>query len=318
MRINALEIGLTGHCNLHCRHCSAISFKPTNNLPLSLWRTVIHEATSLGLKKLDLGGGEPLTSPDLLPIINSASKLGLGRIKLLTNGTLLIPALKDLIRAGLTEVAVSLESTDWRIQNKIRQTSVQQFTEIVTGIRLARRNGLPVKINTVATTINLDNLPALTELAVKLDCFEHRLCQLLPYGRATLWDKAVPTEDWLNYIHERTNWPRPIKLVVATNWLPEKMVGDNEVGCLLDKHANLSLTITPAGEVYPCPLWIWQKISLGNIQNCSLGKIIAESSVLIKKRKLLVCPLTNREGFRAVCPCRKIEPRQLNNPERRK
>src|SRR6185503_5633916 len=95
---------VTRTCNLRCVHCYSDSYaqKYAGELSHEQALGVIDDVAAFNVPALLFSGGEPLTRPDLLDLIEYAVGKGL-RITLSTNGTLLDEKIaKRLKELGLT------------------------------------------------------------------------------------------------------------------------------------------------------------------------------------------------------------------------
>jgi organic radical activating enzyme len=76
--IQLLELEITHKCQLSCVHCLTVSSPSAGHGTMTLpdWRSVIGQATDLGIPMIQLIGGEPLASPFLVPLLGYAVELG--------------------------------------------------------------------------------------------------------------------------------------------------------------------------------------------------------------------------------------------------
>ncbi len=121
--------------------------------------TIVRAAAELGINKVRLTGGEPLTRLGLTELVTIIAYIpGIDDISMTTNGTLLARYAKELKRAGLKRVNISLDTL-----KPERFTGICRFShidEVLAGISAAKEAGLtPIKINTVVMQgINDDEL----------------------------------------------------------------------------------------------------------------------------------------------------------------
>ncbi|GGU49916.1 radical SAM protein [Streptomyces violascens] len=75
-----LELELTGRCQLACTHCYAESgpTKGHGDMTGDGWKHVISEAAAVGVKRVQLIGGEPTLHPAFAELVEHALGLGLG------------------------------------------------------------------------------------------------------------------------------------------------------------------------------------------------------------------------------------------------
>jgi cyclic pyranopterin phosphate synthase len=150
---NNLRISVTDRCNIRCVYCmpETVTFLPKASL-LSFEEIVrlVRVATTLGIDKIRLTGGEPLVRRDIPRLVAMIAALpGIKDVGLTTNGILLAPMAKSLWNAGLRRINVSLDTMDpVRFEQLTRRTG---FEQVIEGILAAKEAGFsPVKINAVA------------------------------------------------------------------------------------------------------------------------------------------------------------------------
>ena len=153
-----LRISVTDKCNFRCSYCMpAEIFGPDypflkKNELLSfeeLERLTRLFVSSLGVKKIRITGGEPLMRPKLAELIQKINDIeGVDDIAMTTNGSLLPKYAKDLKKAGLKRVSISLDSLKDEVFGQINGRGVSVQT-VLDGIDAANDAGLQVKINMV-------------------------------------------------------------------------------------------------------------------------------------------------------------------------
>jgi len=153
-----IRISLTDHCNLRCTNCMTKeafgpdhAFLPNNRLlSFAEIATLAGALANLGLRKVKLTGGEPLTRPGLAKLVSLlTATLPTVEINLITNGILLAPLAASLRAAGLHRVTISLDSLDpEKFAAIIGRPG--QLPKVLAGIAAAEAAGFsPVKINMV-------------------------------------------------------------------------------------------------------------------------------------------------------------------------
>jgi cyclic pyranopterin phosphate synthase len=142
---------------------------------------VVRAFVALGIKKVRITGGEPLTRPDLLTIIEAISVIpGITDLSMTTNGIILDQMAVDLKQAGLQRLNISLDSLR---EERFREITGGSLYRVLKGIDKSLEVGLqPVKINTVlmkgVNDDEVDDFIALTrDWAVDL-----RFIELMPIG----------------------------------------------------------------------------------------------------------------------------------------
>lgn len=114
--IDYMRISITDRCNLRCRYCmpERIKWLPKEEL-LSLEEIaeICRLASSLGIRKIKITGGEPLVRNGCDHLIGLISQIpGIDQVSLTTNGILLADYAESLRRQGLHAVNVSLDALD--------------------------------------------------------------------------------------------------------------------------------------------------------------------------------------------------------------
>src|SRR6056297_1239375 len=157
-KINYLRVSVTDRCNLRCVYCmpeEGVPFIPHSRiLSLEEITEVVRTAVSLGFDKIRLTGGEPLVRKGIVDLVGMISEIeGVRDLGMTTNGILLTEYARDLKKAGLHRVNISLDSLDPERYTQI--TRLGRLQDALDGIEAAREAGLfPIKINTVILTDN--------------------------------------------------------------------------------------------------------------------------------------------------------------------
>lgn len=152
-RIDYLRISVTDRCNFRCVYCMPDSgaevCESSSLLTFDEFARLAAIAAQLGITKVRITGGEPLTRKGLVGFVAQISKLGFEDISLTTNGYGLIQFAGDLAKAGLHRVNVSLDTLrPDRFKAIARRGDIQS---VLDGIGAAIAAGLsPVKVNCVA------------------------------------------------------------------------------------------------------------------------------------------------------------------------
>ncbi len=155
--INA-TIELTHRCPLECAHCY-------NNLPVGdraararelstdEHKRILDELADAGGLWVLFTGGEIFARADFLDIYKHAKSRGF-LVTLFTNGTQITPAIADTL-VEWPPFAVEITLYGRTRETYERLTGVPgSFDRCMRGIRLLKERGLPVKLKTVAVTIN--------------------------------------------------------------------------------------------------------------------------------------------------------------------
>jgi cyclic pyranopterin phosphate synthase len=176
-RISYLRVSVTDRCNERCTYCMPQELQewlPREEI-LTFEETLrlIRIAAELGVTKLRITGGEPLTRRAILDLIRELPKIrGIRDIGLSTNGTLLarevvsgLTMAAALRAAGVRSVNISLDTLDRNAYSQI--TGRDLHAQVVDGIDAAIAAGFDqIKLNAVLMRgRNEDQLVPLVEFA---------------------------------------------------------------------------------------------------------------------------------------------------------
>ena len=164
--VTELRISVTSDCNLKCFFCHKEWDSSEGHTSAQEFLRIIETAKSCGFRRLKITGGEPLLRGDLPDIVRRASSI-LEEVSITTNGTLLSQRAPELKRAGLSRVNVNLPTIiDERYK---RICGASMLREVIGGIRAARDQGFPTKVNMVVLRgVNEDEVGAMTDFASSL------------------------------------------------------------------------------------------------------------------------------------------------------
>ena len=183
--ITYLRISITDRCNLRCRYCmpDGVTDVGMKNILTfeEIWE-IVKAGVSLGITHIRITGGEPLVRKGCVDLIRGIRAIcGVETITMTTNGVLLRTYAKDLKKAGLDGLNVSLDTLD--SEEFATLTGRQNLHEVLDGIQAAKEVGLSVKINAV-NRIGLNPIP-LAHYAEK-ERIPLRFIEMMPvgYGKA--------------------------------------------------------------------------------------------------------------------------------------
>jgi cyclic pyranopterin phosphate synthase len=150
---------------------------------------LVRVASTLGIDKIRLTGGEPLVRAELPRLVAMLASIpGIEDIGLTTNGILLAEQARPLREAGLKRINVSLDTMD---PAKFRELTLRDGWErVIEGILAAKHAGFePLKINAIALKGKTEEeiLP-LARFARKHG-LELRFIEYMPLDRPNEWDR---------------------------------------------------------------------------------------------------------------------------------
>ena len=189
-----LRISVTDRCNLRCRYCMPepeyVWLPRENILSFEEVAAVTDAFVDEGVDRVRITGGEPLLRRDLPVLIEALAQKRLADIALTTNGLLLERHARQLRRAGLHRVTVSLDTLR---RDRFRAlTGSSEHQSVLAGIDAAAAEGFsPLKIDTVVIRgTNEDELIDLLDFARRMTA-EVRFIEYMDVGGATRWSPAA-------------------------------------------------------------------------------------------------------------------------------
>jgi MoaA/NifB/PqqE/SkfB family radical SAM enzyme len=105
-RTERITIAITAHCNLRCKGCKyGRDFMPGAQLPLKIVEQLLEDAAAAKVPAVRLYGGEPLLHPDVVKMVETATRLGVG-CYITTNALTLDKKIEALHAAGLRKITI--------------------------------------------------------------------------------------------------------------------------------------------------------------------------------------------------------------------
>lgn len=185
-RIDYLRVSVTDRCDLRCQYCLPEDFKgfeePANWLSHEEMTRLIALFVSLGVKKVRLTGGEPLTRRGISELAaNVAALPGITDLAISTNGTRLQRHAAELKQAGVRRLNVSLDTLNRAAFQEI--TRRDRLQDVLDGLSAAQAVGFEsIKINCVVhSETDEAEIARLLEYTMSMG-FILRLIETMPMG----------------------------------------------------------------------------------------------------------------------------------------
>ena len=275
----AILAELTHRCPLRCPYCSNPTelARADRELTTAEWSRTLAEAAELGVLHTFFSGGEPLLREDLPQLVAAAHAAGLYTNLITSAYGLDRGKLECLKEAGLDSVQVSLQSDEAPLADAVAGAVAHERKLVA--CRLVRELGLPLTLNVVVHSGNVDRVGELIALAEALDAHRLELANVQFYGWAFAnHDRLLPTRGQLDEAgrlaeaaRERLRGRLEI-LYVIPDWY-----ADRPKPCM-NGWGRRQLTVDPEGRVLPCPTaGAIPGLRFENVREQSLGRIWAES-----------------------------------------
>lgn len=262
------QVGLTNACPQRCAYCYNRD-RAGRPMDTEAILGVVKDLRRLGVFWLGWTGGEPLLNRDIVRITEAAAD-GCA-VKLFTTGSELTPALaRDLRRAGLFSVSVSLDHWKEDIHDAVRSTP-GAFRTALRAIDIFRAvDGLQVGVSAVLSRemIRRGETDELLEFLIGLGVDEAWLSEV-KLSSAPLWrEEARISEDErlaLVRLQDRVN----ARGRITVNYLGH-FEGREHFGC----NAGRKMVYVDAfGDVSPC---VFTPMVFGNVLRTPLGDIVED------------------------------------------
>ncbi|GAA3383992.1 pyrroloquinoline quinone biosynthesis protein PqqE [Cryptosporangium minutisporangium] len=272
---------LTYRCPLSCAYCSnPLNLADyTDELNTDEWRRVFTEARDLGVLQCHLSGGEPLLRRDLVEIVAAASELGLYTNLVTSAVGLSRPKAEQLRAAGLDHVQVSVQSDEPLLADRI--AGIPSFRRKVEAMGVVKELGWPLTVNVVLHRQNIDRVAEVLELAEQVGADRLELANTQYYGwawrnrSALLPSRAqlAAAEVVVRAARERLADRMDVIYVVPDYYsrYPKPCMGG---------WAARQLTVTPNGDVLPCPAAQSLPLPRASVRTDSLDWIWADAPVM--------------------------------------
>ncbi len=180
-----VQFALCKNCNLRCRMCGAVDArKHEEDLTLDQIQTIADNLDKMGAGVIILTGGEPFLRQDLPDVVRIFSKKGF-EVRLQTNGVLATEdRVKEVIKAGIKDVTISLDSLDPEKQDYICNLK-GSWNKIIKALALyseylPRRGAMSI-VNTVVSKLNAQEVPQVVKFSTKIGFYN----SIIPIHLAT-------------------------------------------------------------------------------------------------------------------------------------
>ena len=301
---------LTRRCNLECAHCyisAGPSESASDELTTAECRRITDEILSLNASPMFiLSGGEPLLRDDLCAIASYATRRG-ATVVVGTNGTLLTDdRIAQLQDAGVTGVAVSIDSLSDTRHDNFRHGAGSRAATVDALARL-RAHRLDFIIQATAHRGNRDEIAGLVDWAAEQGAVSFNLYFLVATGRGARLTDLTPHqyEALLAELvdHQRRHRGRMmVRSKCAPHFMrhlhradPESPILNYATRCPCGVQY---CRITPDGKLTPCP---YLPAQAGDLRRQAFGDIWHEAPLLRELRSPTLGGKCGRCEYRQSC-----------------
>jgi len=307
----------TRNCNLTCVHCRASATKGpyAGELDTQAAFRLLDQIALVGEPIVILTGGEPLLRPDIFDIAKYGTGKGL-RMVMAPNGTLITEAYAEqMVDSGIKRISISLDGATKESHDSFRGVK-GAFEGALNGIKLAKEAGVEFQINTTITKTNLDQIPKIQDLAIKLGAVAHHIFLLVPTGRGKyIVDQEITSDEYENTLNwfydQREKTPLQLKATCAPHYyriLRQRAKKENK-SVTFKSHGLDAVTrgclggigfcfISHTGVVQPCG---FLDLNCGDVTKNSFVEIWHNSDILLSLRNF-----DNLKGKCGDCEYKKV------------
>ncbi|MTD55101.1 pyrroloquinoline quinone biosynthesis protein PqqE [Amycolatopsis pithecellobii] len=294
---------LTYRCPLACPYCS----NPINlagyadELDTDEWRRVLVEARDLGVLQCHLSGGEPLLRRDLVEIVAQAHDLGLYTNLVTSAVGFSRPRAAHLRAAGLDHVQVSIQADEPALSDAIAGTP--SYDRKIEAMRVVKELGWPLTVNVVLHRRNIDRVAEVLALAEQVGADRVELANTQYYGWASRNRAALlPSRAQLDAAEVVVRAARTrLRDRMDVSYVMPDYYSRYPKPCM-GGWAARQLTVTPNGDVLPCPAAQSLPLPRASVRADSLARIWADAPVMTAFRGTDWMPE----------PCRSCDRRELD------
>jgi AdoMet-dependent heme synthase len=222
LRVVAFEV--TRNCILNCKHCRATASRQSgvDELSTDECKRVIDSIAQMGEAVIILTGGEPMLREDIYEIakygVDRGQRMAMAPCGLLLNKD----SCQKIVATGISRISLSIDGATAVTHDAFRGQN-GAFEKLIVGIDAARSAGLEFQVNTTVTNSNIDELPAIFELALQLGAVSFHPFLLVPIGRGkNLTHEMISPEQYesvLNWIYDqRSNTKITLKPTCAPHY----------------------------------------------------------------------------------------------------
>lgn len=130
---SATIVQMEGRCECECAFCGARGFE-TDAAALG---RVIAEGARSGSRRIVFTGAEPALHPEIAALVRMARKAGFRHVRLETCGLAAADAYKQLMKDGVTEIAILIPANDAPLYDRMTRTS-GGFPKLQAAVRAIR------------------------------------------------------------------------------------------------------------------------------------------------------------------------------------
>ncbi len=306
MKLNEITIELTQQCPNCCIYCSSLSsIEKTEALDFETICKVVRDAKALGVKSVNLSGGEPFLRADIVEIVDFIHTHDID-VRVYSSGIYYaegqyssIPvALLEAVKDKVDALIFNYEAVDKELYATIMGTKPANLNLLEESIKNTVALGIPVEAHLVPMHCNYHEIPEVLNRLFTMDVKNVSFLRLVPQGRALDYKELVALftneQEDLHQILSKSENNYKGKIRLGLPFLARRATCGT---------GSVKLTVRYDGYVFPCEAFkdgmmeIVENITPENVKDKSLIDIYENSDYLRRVR----------EGLRAYSECNSNE-----------
>lgn len=185
--LEVLAVLLTNRCNLSCVYCGRNENEDNSCVKQELsadeWISIFEDAKTVGLKKVNMTGGEIFCRKDVLEIIERTIDLGLD-VSIETNGTIVTEEQIKALSKFKDHLSISISLDGIKKDTNDKTRGIGSFDKTFKTINIIKKYDIPLRIITVLSRNNYDEIPELAKtIHEKLGLGFRLLPNIIEYGK---------------------------------------------------------------------------------------------------------------------------------------
>ncbi len=306
MKLKDITIEVTQQCPNHCIYCSSLSdIERTEALDFETICNVVREAKILGVKSVNISGGEPFLRADIVEIVDFIHAHGIG-VRVYSSGIFysnghyssISIELLESVKEKIDALIFNYEAIDIELYATIMGTESTNLALLEETIKTAIALNIPVEAHLIPMHCNYQEIPRVINKLFSMGVNIVSFLRLVPQGR------VLENKELIALCSDEQE-----ELLQILSKCEEIYEGKIRLGLPFSaKHANcgtgsIKLTVRYDGYVFPCEAFkdgmmeIVENITPENVKDKSLIDIYENSDYLRRVR----------EGLKAYSGCNSNE-----------
>jgi len=286
----SIHWSITGRCNMKCRHCFIEAPDALyGELSLEQCTKIMDQMLDANILQISITGGEPLVRPDWKEFYQELKKRGICVTAIYTNGLLVTDQWLDrFAELEPNKIAFSLSFDGIGYHDWVRgRDGMEQRT--IDAIRLLRKRGYPVSIESSLYKDNLKSMPATCQLLADLGIKGWKLSGMAKNGAWLKYAEKTATDEelydcFLSILKKFTELKRPFSLQMEQCYYYDKDTDTaSDVCCRTCTDTALNVPVCSSIRLHPYLLPDGTLMPCMPLSNCGIDR---------KMPNLLEIPLT--------------------------